>query len=184
MSGADYLISGGRLGLRRVCSSDVTPTYVGWLNDPEVTRFLESRFSRHTLESTAAYVAKLAGDADNVLLAIIVLDGGRHIGNLKIGPIDRRHRFADVGIVIGEKDCWGHGFASEAIVLATRYAFDTLALHRLQAGAYAENPGSAKAFLKAGWHEEGRERSKWHCGGRYMDGLRVGCVNAASPDPA
>ncbi len=179
MTAEGFLIEGRRVGLRRVRSSDVTPVYVGWLNDPEVNRFLESRFSPHSLESTAAYVAKLEGDVDNVFLAIIMLDGSRHIGNMKIGPINRQHRCAAVGIVIGEKDCWGKGYATEAISLGTRYSFATLGLHRLEAGAYAENPGSARAFLKAGWHEEGREQSKWRCEDRFVDGVRIACVNAA-----
>lgn len=183
VSAGGFLAEGPRLGLRRLRRADVSSAYVGWLNDADVTRFLESRFSPHSEESTAAYVSKLEGDPNNVLLGIFLLDGARHIGNIKVGPIDRHHLCASVGIVIGDKGCWGKGFATEAISLATRYAFASLGLHRLEAGAYAENVGSAKAFVKAGWHEEGRERSKWLCEGRFVDGLRVACVNG-SPSEA
>jgi hypothetical protein len=37
-------------------SEHVTQRYVDWLNDPEVNRFLESRFQHHTLESTQGFV--------------------------------------------------------------------------------------------------------------------------------
>lgn len=169
-------IDGPRLHLRSVRPSDATERYVGWLNDPEINRYLEVRFSKQTLEGVKAYVAEMAESRDYAFFAIVLNDGDRHIGNIKIGPINRAHGFADVGIVIGEKDCWGKGYASEAIGLATRYAFETLGLRRLEAGAYAPNAGSAKAFLKAGWHEEGRELAKWRDGDAIVDGLRVACV--------
>ena len=174
-----HRIDGSRLHLRSVRSSDVTESYVSWLNDPEVNRYLEIRFSSHTLESVRAYVEDMAASSDYVFLAIVLNDGTRHVGNIKIGPINRAHRFADVGIVIGEKKDWGKGYATEAIALATRYAFDSLDLHRLEAGAYDCNMGSAKAFLKAGWKEECRETAKWLSDGVYVDGIRVACVRGS-----
>lgn len=170
-------IVGERIYLREVLASDVTENYRHWLNDPEINQYLEVRFVPQTLGAIAAYVDKMSKDKDNVFLAIVHKEGNRHIGNLKIGPINRAHRYADIGIVIGEKDLWGKGYATEAIALATRYGFESLGLHRLEAGAYTQNAGSAKAFLKAGWHEEGVEKSKWLLDGRYTDGVRVGCVN-------
>ena len=41
-------LSGQRLYLRAVRLSDVDEAYHRWMNDPEVTRFLESRFRPHT----------------------------------------------------------------------------------------------------------------------------------------
>ncbi len=171
-----HRIDGPRLHLRSVRPSDATERYVSWLNDPEINRYLEVRFSPQTLEGVRAYVTEMAGSEDYAFMAIVLNDGDRHIGNIKIGPMNRAHRFADIGIVIGEKDCWGKGYATEAIALATRYAFETLDLHRLEAGAYAPNMGSAKAFLKAGWKEEGLESAKWLVDGVFVDGIRVACV--------
>ena len=171
-----HRIDGSRIHLRSVRPADATERYVSWLNDPEVNRYLEVRFSPQTLEGVRAYIDDMAKSADYVFLAIMLNDGARHIGNIKIGPINRAHLFADIGIVIGEKDCWGKGCATEAIALATRYAFDSLGLHRLEAGAYAPNMGSAKAFLKAGWREEAREAAKWLVDGEFVDGIRVACV--------
>jgi RimJ/RimL family protein N-acetyltransferase len=170
------LIQGSRLHLRGVRPEDATERYVGWLNDPEINRYLEVRFSPQTLEGVRAYVEEMADSPDYAFLAIVLDEGKRHIGNIKIGPVNRAHGFADIGIVIGEKDCWGKGYAAEAIALATSYAFDGLGLHRVEAGAYAPNMGSAKAFLKAGWKEEGRETAKWSDGESYVDGIRVACV--------
>lgn len=169
-------LQGERLHLRAVRPEDANERYVGWLNDPEVNRYLEVRFTRQTLVGVRAYVAEMAEDPSYAFLAIVLNEGDRHVGNIKLGPINSAHRFADIGIVIGEKDCWGQGYATEAISLATRFAFETLDLHRLEAGAYAPNMGSAKAFLKAGWKEEGREAAKWAVNGEFVDGIRVARV--------
>jgi RimJ/RimL family protein N-acetyltransferase len=43
-----------RLRLRPFQAADINDTYLGWLNDPEVTRFSNQRFHQHTAESCAA----------------------------------------------------------------------------------------------------------------------------------
>ena len=45
---------------------------------------------------------------------------GRHIGNIKIGPVHSYHRRARIGLLIGEKEFWNRGYATEAIKLAAR----------------------------------------------------------------
>ena len=39
------LAGGTRVGLREICVADVGERYVGWLNDPVIAQFLESRFA-------------------------------------------------------------------------------------------------------------------------------------------
>ncbi|HSN76312.1 MAG TPA: GNAT family protein [Anaerolineae bacterium] len=172
-----HFIDGPRLYLREVRPSDVNETYYRWMNDPEVTRYLESRFYPNSIEILQDYVAQRLGDHNNVFLAIIRKEDERHIGNIQLGPINWIHRFADVGLLIGAKDCWGQGFATEAIGMVTQYAFGKLNLQRLTAGCYANNLGSAKAFLRNGWQEEGRRKNHCFCEGRYVDVILVGITN-------
>jgi RimJ/RimL family protein N-acetyltransferase len=76
------------------------------------------------------------------------------VGNIKVGPVNARHAFADMSYFIGERQCWGRGYATEAIRLATDFGFARLGLHRLQAGLYAGNVGSGRALEKAGYRRE------------------------------
>jgi ribosomal-protein-alanine N-acetyltransferase len=152
---SELVARGERVGLRPLLPEDVGERYVAWMTDPEVTRFLESRFESHTQDSLRRYVEEIDGRADTLFFAIVELPGGRHVGNVKIGPIDPRHGTADLGILIGEKDCWGRGYAAEAIALATREAFARLGARKLTASCYGNNTGSARAFLRAGWQAEG-----------------------------
>jgi [ribosomal protein S5]-alanine N-acetyltransferase len=167
----NYFLTGQNIYLREVRISDVTESYYRWMNDPAITQFLESRFYPNSIDSLKEYVKSKQTDSTNVFLAIVIKENHRHIGNIKLGAINRIHRFADVGIIIGEKDCWGKGYASEALTLVTKYAFDTLNLHKLTAGCYEMNQGSVKAFQKVGYYIEGIQKSHFYYQGAYVDAV-------------
>lgn len=162
-------VEGERMYLRKVCASDVNDNYVRWMNDPEVMQYLESRFVAHTPESILAFVKQMSVDKNHAFLAMVLKQGDRHIGNIKLGPIDWHHGLGDIGLLVGEKDCWGKGYAAEAIDLMTRHAFQSLKLHKVTAGCYENNLGSMKAFLKVGFVEEARLKQHFLCEGSYVD---------------
>lgn len=168
--------------LHRLTRSDVTPAYVAWLNDPEVVRYTEARHGAHTLESIAAYVEKLGTGDSDFLMGIFEIEGGRHVGNIKIGQINGIHRTASLGLVIGDKTCWNRGYASEAIRLAARHAFGPLKLHKLTAGIVAGNEASLKAFLKNGFRVEGVRRQQNLCDSVWRDETQVGLLAAEFVD--
>jgi RimJ/RimL family protein N-acetyltransferase len=176
MSESQHFLEGKRIYLREVRVSDVNENYHEWMNSPDVTKYLESRFRANSLESLREYVSAKTDDRDNVFLAIVLKDGDRHIGNIKLGPIDWIHRHADIGILIGEKDCWGKGFATEAIKAIVDYAFTVLNLHKLTAGCYSVNQGSARAFQRVGFEIEGVRREQCHSDGQYVDQVLLGLV--------
>ena len=87
--------------------------------------------------------------------AICLQQNDAHIGNIKLGPINFYHRTADVSYFIGEKECWGKGYATEAIGLVVWFAFEVLGLCKLSAGTYANNVGSQKALQNNRFAREG-----------------------------
>jgi ribosomal-protein-alanine N-acetyltransferase len=178
-SDARHFIQGERIYLREVRPSDVNENYYRWMNDPEVTQYLESRFYPNSMERLGDYVTSKLGDRDNVFLAIILKDDDQHIGNIKLGPIDWIHRFADVGIIIGDKSNWGKGYATEAIRLVVNYAFKKLNLHKVTAGCYANNSGAVKAFEKADFQLEGHRKKHFFCNDQYVDWILLGIVRGS-----
>jgi len=178
-----YFLQGERLYLREVRPEDVTERYHRWMNDPDVTRFLECRFYPNSMEKLKEYVASRLGDRDNVLLAMVLQEEHRHIGNIKLGPIDWIHRTGDIGLLVGERDCWGQGYATEAIRVLTDYAFGTLNLMKLTAGAYDPNQGSIRAFQKAGFQIEGKRKRQYFCEGDYVDLVQMGLVRIGPASP-
>ena len=172
----DPVVHGRRLELRPLLPDDVGEAYVRWLNDPETVRFTEARHATHTLESVRAYVAACRASQCEHLLGIFEQAGGRHVGNIKIGPVNPHHRCASVGLIIGEKARWGRGYATEAIALAARYAFTVLGLHKLTAGVIEGNEGSQRAFEKNGFMVEGVRRRQNFCEGRWRDESILGLL--------
>lgn len=170
-------LEGARIALRPLRPADVTEAYCRWMNDPEVTQYLECRFVQHTRASLEDYVTQITQNPDYLFLAIILKAEDRHIGNMKLGPINQAHRTADLGFLIGEKSAWGQGYATEAIRLVTEYAFRELGLHKVTAGCYATNIASAKALRKAQFIQEGIRTQQYLCDGRYLDELLFGLVH-------
>lgn len=152
----------------------VSADYVAWLQDPEVGRYLESRFATHDLISTRAFVADMLESESNLFLGIRSVALGRHVGNIKLGPIDRRHGTAEIGLMIGDRGAWGKGLATEAIDRISRIAGDELGLRKVTAGCYAGNVGSERAFLKCGFQIEGRRPAQVICDGKPEDLVLMG----------
>jgi len=172
-----HFIEGDRIYLREVRLSDVNEEYYNWLNDNEVSQFLETKFFPQSIKAIEEYVSSMIGSQESVFLAIVVKENNKHIGNIKIGPINWIHRFADIALVIGDKESWGKGYGTEAIKLVVDYAFNKLNLHRLNAGIYANNIGSIKAFEKAGFKDEGTRKNMRFFNGKYIDEKLYGIVN-------
>ena len=170
---------GRQVYLRLVQPDDAAGCYLQWMNDPIVTRYLETKAGTHTEASLREYIHGLLADRDSLFLAIVLREDDRHIGNIKIGPINRRHLLGDIGIIIGEADCWGRGLATEAIALLKDYAFRQLGLHKITASCYGNNAGSARAFEKAGFITEAVRKDHFWSEGHWVDGIFLGCLNPA-----
>lgn len=162
--------------LRQAELTDCTERYVQWLNDPEVNRFLETRWEKQDLESITDFVRGQRENHHSILFAITLTDSGRHIGNIKIGPVHPHYFHADISYFIGEKDLWGKGCATEAIGLVCRFGFEELGLHRIEAGTYEEAVGSQKALLKNGFQREGVFREQVISDGKPVDIYRYGLL--------
>lgn len=169
-------LEGDRVYLRPVVPTDATPQYAGWLNDPETTRFLESGRRADTVESIAAYIARYQGRSDALFLAIVLREGDRHVGNLKLEPIDLTHQKAVLGIMIGDPSARGKGVGTEAILLALRYAFHELKLHRVALGVTADNLPAIRCYEKLGFKHEGRLREAIRREHGYVDHLWMGIL--------
>lgn len=170
-------IEGKNLYLREVRESDVNERYYAWMNDQDITQYLENRFYPNSLQKISEFVKSKDGDPNNVFLAIINKHDDEHIGNVKLGPINWIHRTAEIGILLGEKKYWGKGFASETLRLLADYAFNKLNLRKVTAGCYGNNKGSEKAFLKAGFTIEGVRKSHFFYNGTYVDYVLLGLFN-------
>lgn len=151
---------------------DVVEKYVDWLNDPEINRYLETRFVCQTIKSCNEFVNKMKESHEDYLFGIY--DGNEHIGNIKLGFINSYHESAQLSLFIGEKSYWKKGVATEAIRALTKWGMTQLKLKKIEAGCYEENMGSLKAFLKTGYTVEGYLRKSVVSEKRRVGVFRVG----------
>src|ERR1700750_2093462 len=122
-------IETSRLRLRSLRQSDIGDTYLSWMNDAEIVRFLEVRFNgTQSLTDLQAFVDTMNASPNNYIFGIFRKDDDLHIGNIKLGPIIREHARAEIGYLIGDRRCWGKGYASEAIHRVAHFGLDVLGL--------------------------------------------------------
>jgi RimJ/RimL family protein N-acetyltransferase len=167
-------IEADRLYLRPLTESDCTEWYATSLNDPQIARFLETWHTPQTLDGIRKFVATVNAKDEEFLFGMFLLADDRHIGNIKVGPIHPYHHVGDVSLWIGDKSCWGSGYATEAIVAISRYAFDVLGARKLSASMYELNHRAYRAFIKAGYRDEGRRRAHYVFEGQRSDVLLTG----------
>ncbi|MBN1185620.1 MAG: GNAT family N-acetyltransferase [Bacteroidales bacterium] len=164
---------GKQVYIRLLTPEDVTDAYVNWMNDPEVTQYLESKWQTHTHKSSLEYIDSLIRDRNNYLFGVFLLSDNTHIGNVKIGNIHPIHRYCDIGLAIGKKDNWTKGVGSEVLMLIEKIAFKDLNLNKIWGGIYANNFGSFKMTQKCGWREVGRFEKHVFFNGEYIDVIIV-----------
>ena len=144
--------------IRPLQLSDCTQEYADWLNDPEVNKYLECRLMTHTVDSLRANLNALyEGTTDR---PFAILFDGKHIGNIKIGGVNGHHGYAELGYFIGNRAMWGRGYATQAVKLATRHAFEEMNLFHLRAGFYRSNRASWRVLEKAGYEFMGFYRGQ------------------------
>ncbi len=85
---------------------------------------------------------------------------------LNVGP--QKYKTAEVWYKI-HPDHWGKGFATEALRKLLVFGFNTLRLHRIEAGCAVDNISSARVLEKAGMSKEGRKRKILPIRGEWKD---------------
>jgi ribosomal-protein-alanine N-acetyltransferase len=98
-------------------------------------------------------------------------NGGALIGRISLGGISRgalQNAYLGYGIDVARG---GRGYATQAVRLTVRVAFDDLGLHRVQAAVVPENKASARVLAKVGFREEGLARRYLFLDGRWKDHL-------------
>jgi len=82
--------------------------------------------------------------------AIETLDG-RHIGNCVYYNIDQEKGEAEIGIMIGERDCWDMGYGTDAVATLVDYIFHETGLQRICLKTLDWNRRAQRCFFKCGF---------------------------------
>ena len=105
-----------KISLKLIKLSNITKSYAKWMNDYEVVKYTEQKFKKHTTADIKKFVKEKINSSTDFLYGIFIFDKRKtHIGNLKIGPINKIHQTAEISYFIGEKRYWKAGIGSQAV---------------------------------------------------------------------
>jgi RimJ/RimL family protein N-acetyltransferase len=151
--------------------------YHRWINDFEVTRYYLDTPRPQTLEERAVWYERMSvGDAQNIDFLIYELATMRPIGRVGLEDISYQHRRASIGILIGEKDCWGKGYGTEATRLTLDYGFRQLGLHNIMLSVSSAHAAALRAYTRAGFHVIGARRECRREGDSALDSIFMDCL--------
>lgn len=180
----DYInsmLKGKDIYLRPLSETDATEEYVNWMNDKSVNQYLESRFVLATIQNVKKFIIDTNSNSLNYFFAICLNSNNKHIGNIKLGPINHHHKRGDIGLMIGDKASWGKGYGTQAIGLISDFGLNQLQLNKVTAGCYSNNKASEHSFLKNKFIIEGNFKNHFmDANGDWVDLISLSKFNASS----
>lgn len=107
----------------------------------------------------------------------------RLIGFVDLRNINYRQRTAELGLMIGEHDCWGKGFGTETLYLVLDYAFTVLGLHNIMLSTAGYNERALRTYRRVGFREIGRRREICALGNTFTDAVFMDCLSTEFHSP-
>lgn len=150
-------------------------TYLSWLNDVEVNKYLEIPKTNY-LNDLIDYVNSTV-KAGIFFWAIVKKSDNKHIGNIKIDPISTKHGYGEYGILMGERSEWGKGYAKEASKTILEYCFNQLNLRKVNLGVIAENIPAINLYKTLGFNIEGHYKHHVKFENHFSDVFRMAIFN-------
>jgi ribosomal-protein-alanine N-acetyltransferase len=168
-----------RFYLERLSSQHLSQKYVDWMNDNQVNQFLESG-GNYTLDMLNNFLLDIT-EKNIYFWAIKDKLDNKHIGNIKIDPINFRHGWGEYGILIGNQSYWGKGVGFEVSNAVIDFCFEgNLKLRKINLGVRAENIAAIALYNKLGFEIEGVYKKHSVTTTGFDDVLRMSIFNPRS----
>lgn len=165
-----------RLILEPIALKHCSDIYLSWLNDPEVYRWLETRGSQ-SMNMLRDYIQQQM-ESKTYMWAITIKTLNKHIGNIKVDPINTTHSLGEFGILMGDKAEWGKGYAREASLEIMDYFFEKpQPLRKINLGVVDQNEAAVKLYKNLGFEVEGIYKNHVCYEDKYYTILRMSKFN-------
>ncbi len=143
------------LKLNPLTEGDMTDVHI--LNSHEKVARFNTIGIPSDLNATLEFHKPMIDNPDYIGWSIRLKDDNTFIGIMGLRLAPARFRSGEVHYSVIPK-YWGRGFATEAVKAIVDLAFNTLNLHRIEAGCAVENCASIRVLEKTGFVKEGRKR--------------------------
>lgn len=152
--------------------------FAAWFDDPVGTRLAGFRpvwpMNRESARERLEEWVKASPGTIN--FAVRTTADDRLVGGIGLMEINHIDGNAQLGLSVYRQDDWGQGYGREMIVLALRYAFNELNLHRVWLTTSAFNERAMKLYEKLGFRLEGRGREHVLLDGTRWDIVYMGML--------
>lgn len=148
-----------------------------WFNDEETTTHMQKHYYPNTLEKQMSFYNQLKDDTSTLQLGIVEKEKIFFCGTVSLSNINFFNRNAEVSLIIGEKRCRNLHIASEALSLIIDHGFNTLNLHKINAG-YLKSLEDWGVFLQNtfGFEKEGVQKEQVFKDGKFIDVINIGLI--------
>jgi len=171
-------LSAGDVTLREVRASDAD-ALVALLTTPEITRFISA--PPQTADGFKMFIAasqRLRAAGQGACFAVTLRGYDTAIGIFQVRQVSSSEdeatqaggaiEAAEWGFAIGSP-FWGTGIFEQCAALVMEFAFEHMAVHRLEARCAVRNGRGGKALVKVGAVPEGILKKAFLCGNEYLD---------------
>jgi RimJ/RimL family protein N-acetyltransferase len=143
-----------------------------WTHDPDYLQLVDAEPVRPSTpeqmkEKIESARKKMGGNQFEFVIRTRADD--RPIGSVRLFAILWPHGVARLQLVIGDPVDRRQGYASEALELILRFAFDELNLHRVAAATPEHNQAALRLIKAGGFVQEVRQREAIHRDGGRCD---------------
>jgi RimJ/RimL family protein N-acetyltransferase len=168
----------GHLTILRAIERDDLGALWRWYNDPAVMYFWTEPYkvmSRAELDMRYDSLSGPGGHSHWLLITARDEDEpnqpGEPIGRIGYVELDRRHRHAEIALMIGERAYWSRGYGTDAVTAYLAYLFHEFNLHKVYLRVEEYNARAQRAYEKCGFRRDGVFREHTFLGGRYYDSI-------------
>lgn len=158
----------GKTVILRPFSEHDLPLMQRWSQDPELRR-LTGQVSAYTSSQAEQWYRELSNDPTRQWFTIMTKNSNRVIGEAGLLRMAPAWKCADMGIIIGEKDAWRHGYGTDAGHILLKYVFEVLKFHRVGIGVVSFHAAALHFWKQLGFKQEGVWRDGYYCNSQYHD---------------
>jgi [ribosomal protein S5]-alanine N-acetyltransferase len=157
--------------LKEFTVDDINKEYIEWLNNPEINRYLEAKYTVWNHLNATKYVQSFRNNKEKYLFGIYTLEDDKYIGNGSISSVNYNTEVFEFALFVGDKTYWGKKVAFEVTLLLLRFGFDDLKLRKVFGGAYSNQIASRFTLKKIGFTQEAILKDRY-----IFEGEPIDCV--------
>ena len=149
-----------------------------WDVDPEIQAHMPEPMNKpQDIAEQYEYIKECEEEEDGYYWSIETLDGVT-IGTVALTDINEHHKLAEIGIVVGDKEYWVKGVATEVISTVINFAFTEAGVVRISAETEVKNIAVSKVLEKVGFIQDGTFTSARVKSGKRVDVKHYGIINS------